>query len=376
VKLGGDRTITERLLFVTNRDKLCANVGEKEAISALKLITDDGQRLLELPAGTDKIDAAINLVRTELNSAKDKYAGVVIVGGYDVVPAARLDVLDAKLRATLNGLAQIGNDSDEFLVWSDALYGDFDGDTVGEIPVSRIPDGRSPELVLNALQSPASKRGSRGGVFNIQRPFAKDVYNSISGKPVPNLISCGPDSLFNFAPPVGVTEDVYFMLHGSDNDASRFWGEDGTGGIIEAVDVADVPAQAAGAIVFAGCCWGALTVTPRASKVLGGKPIRPRLPESSIALAYLKAGALAFVGCTGTHYSPVNATPPAGLDFFGKPMHVAFWANINAGKQPAQALFDAKMKFGQGMPHGPDDPFSRAVEMKILREFTVLGLGW
>jgi hypothetical protein len=104
--------------------------------------------------------------------------------------------------------------------------------------------------------------------------------------------------------------------------------------------------------------------------------IRPRGPESSIAIAYLNAGALAFVGCTGSHYSPLKPYDGAGLSYFGKPMHDVFWANIKAGKGPAQALFDAKAEYAKNMPHGPDDPFSRAVEMKILREFTILGLGW
>ncbi|HNU28787.1 MAG TPA: hypothetical protein PKN00_06290 [Sedimentisphaerales bacterium] len=63
-------------------------------------------------------------------------------------------------------------------------------------------------------------------------------------------------------------------------------------------------------------------------------------------------------------------------DYFGKPMHDAFWAALASGKPPAEALFVAKSEFARLMPHGCADPFSRAVEVKILRQYTCLGLGW
>lgn len=373
IRLGGGRAITQRLLFVTQRSQLERNIGKQEAVSALTAIVAAGQRLLELPHGL-AVDAAVAAVRRELKSAR--YEGIVLVGGYDVVPSARLDVLDAKLRATISNLGLLNRDSDQFIVWSDSLYGDMDGDTVAELPVSRIPDGRRADVLLAALQSPAASRTARGGVRNDYRPFADAVYGEISKRPAAKMLVSKPASPATLAGTVDLTSDTYYMLHGSDHDATRFWGEDAPQSIIEAVDLQNVPRRAPGAVVFSGCCWGALTVTPAAAKLRPGVELKPRGPESSIAIAYLQAGALAFVGCTGTHYSPIKPVPPAGLNFFGKPLHDAFWANVNAGKSPAQALFDAKVTFARQMPHGPDDPFSRAIEMKILREFTVLGLGW
>ena len=91
-----------------------------------------------------------------------------------------------------------------------------------------------------------------------------------------------------------------------------------------------------------------------------------------MAVAYLRAGALAFLGCTGSHYSP--GQEPYG--YFGRPMHDAFWTSLANGKAPAEALFAAKKEFARLMPHGRTDPFSRAVEVKILRQYTCLGLGW
>ncbi|AMV18395.1 MBL fold metallo-hydrolase [Planctomyces sp. SH-PL14] len=373
VRLGGGRTINESLLFVTRRDQLNRNIGLNEATAALKAIKDAGKTLLELPASADTVDQAIKLVRAELSERT--YDGVVLVGGYDVVQSARLDVLDAKLRATLDGLGLTGRDSDRFIVWSDALYGDIDGDSVAELPVSRIPDGRRSDVLLHAIQASAPKRTVRFGVRNSARAFADAVYKPISGNIDLVAQRSGPFTPELLRPQMNLTGDVYFMLHGSDNDATRYWGED-AGGLVEAVDLQSVPDRASGAIVFTGCCWGALTVTPAAAKLRPGVALRPRGPESSIAIAFLQAGALAFVGCTGTHYSPVKPTAPWGLDFFGKPMHDEFWANINRGLFPARALFEAKKKYASQLPHGPDDPFSRAVEMKILREYTLLGLGW
>jgi hypothetical protein len=39
-------------------------------------------------------------------------------------------------------------------------------------------------------------------------------------------------------------------------------------------------------------------------------------------------------------------------------------------------LLDAKLGYAQQMPHGLRTPEMQAVEYKILREFTCLGLGW
>jgi len=50
-------------------------------------------------------------------------SGVVILGGYDVVPPAIVDVLDPQLRASL---ADPAADADNFIVWSDDIYVDRD----------------------------------------------------------------------------------------------------------------------------------------------------------------------------------------------------------------------------------------------------------
>jgi len=117
---------------------------------------------------------------------------------------------------------------------------------------------------------------------------------------------------------------------------------------------------------------GALTVTPRASKIQPQKEAKPKTSDQSIALTYLKSGALAFIGCTGTHYSPGKQP----YNYYGQPLHDLFWSNIKAGQAPALALFNARKKYSVGIPHRLADAYSVAIELKIFRQFCCLGLGW
>lgn len=90
-----------------------------------------------------------------------------------------------------------------------------------------------------------------------------------------------------------------------------------------------------------------------------------------MALGFLKSGARAFVGCTGAHYSPGE-----GEDYFGAPMHKAFWTRVKAGDAPALALFNARKAYLAALPHGLSQPYHIAIERKIYRQFTSLGLAW
>lgn len=361
--LAGGRTLP-RLVFLTDRERLAANVGTAEAEAALDLIRHAGHPLLEhLPERVDAARAA-EVVRQAVRSAGG-IRGVVLLGGYDVVPSQRLDVLDPGLRARVAG----GNDPDDFLVWSDDGYGCTDGDGIPELPVSRIPDGKSGELLLAALSAGSTPPvGTRRGVRNVRRPFADRVFSEIPG--VGDMISSEPHA-YSADPPVDLTCDhLYLMLHGDSRDATRFWGE-GVPGDEEAINLATLPSKFYGT-AFAGCCWGGLPAVARAVDASPGTGVGGRTPDESIALALLKAGARAFVGCTGAHYSPLE--PP--YRYFGGPMHEAFWRRLAAGEAPAEALFGAKIEYIEGMPHGRRSAISHAIEHKTLWQYTCLGLGW
>ena len=357
-RLGGGRQLPN-LLFVTYRPRLENNVGTQEAAERLQLIADAGRKLLEIRNPNSPLPE----VRAELARG---YEGVVIVGGYDVLPAQRLDVLPASLRQQLG---QNTSDLDNFIVWNDEAYGDRDGDMQPEVPVSRIPDAKSSHLLLAALSAGGDLPAPvRFGLRNSMRPFATAPFNLIAG-PAPLLVS-EPANPGSVGAGNATGTAVYFMLHGSDIDATRYWGEDQTG-LIDGVNITNIPRAIAG-VVFTGCCYGALTVMTIAAHAVPGQPLGIRTPGTSIALSYLHGGARAYVGCTGTHYSP--STRP--YNYFGGPMHTAFLTRLMRGAAPAQALFDSKLEYLQHMPHGQTSANGQGIEFKILKQFTCLGLGW
>ena len=351
------------LLFVTSRDKLAKNIGVTNSKDAIAAIEAAGHHVCDVQGQARPAEFVARKLANE--------RGVVIVGGYDVVPATRLDVLDQALRRKIE---RLGNDDpDKFIVWSDDAYADKAGEMVPTCPVSRIPDGRHPRLISDVLSwglgsSKLRSNGSRFGIRNCNRPFAEEVFSVLKGKT--GMLVSEPITEKQTRGLYQSAGHTYIMLHGSNRDTSRFWGERLDGRALEAFNIRSI-SKACGSVVLAGCCWGALTVSPRAVDFGSTSRIRPIDPSQSIALTFLLAGAQAFVGCTGVHYSP---SPKA--DHFGGPMHRAFWECISAGDPPSLALFNAKKEFVSGMPHGQKDPQNIAIELKILRQFTCLGLGW
>ncbi|MGY3473677.1 hypothetical protein [Bradyrhizobium ottawaense] len=191
------------------------------------------------------------------------------------------------------------------------------------------------------------------------RPFADQIYSGVLG-----ANRClHPNKVHSTAIPGNLSAKLIdLMLHGSDTDTSRFWGET-QGDMLEAMTINNVP-DLCGAIIFAGRCWGALTVRTRAAAYRAGDPIQVvTRPSPSRSLSW-RRGPMLSVGCTGAHYSPMDGD----LNFFGAPMHSAFWKHVNAGKRPAEALFQAKIDYIKGMPHpgdimaGKSDLFSGPLE--------------
>lgn len=362
----------DNLIFVTSPEKLVKNIGEAETgkvISYIKSIPKT--KLVELPILENANDAA-KLVRSQIELTT---RGIVIVGGYDVVPSLQLNVLSDALLEEIENDPDSQNeewDIDDFIVWSDDIYGDKEGNILPDLPVSRIPDGKNPSLVLTALKAPLPKAVDKYGVRNIKRPFAIDVFADVPFKNNQLLEvseACSP----KIVKAQSVKGAVYFMLHGHDHDATRFTGELGTkSGYFEAFDIYNVPISCRETVVFSGCCYGALIALPKADRKEPGMPVRSRTHEQSIALAFLNAGVNAFVGCTAAHYSPRIQNG----NFFGKPMHLSFWKSIKNGKTPAEALFNAKQEYATEIPHNLTKAIYKAIEVKMLHQFTCLGIGW
>ncbi len=355
-RLGAGRPLPS-LVFVTNAARLRQNVGAAAAEVVLQAMRDAPHTLIEAIDG----ESTRHIVARISAGVTTQTSGVVIVGGYDVIPAVRCDTLTRALRGTAP------QDADNFVVWSDNLYGDVDDDGLPELPVSRVPDGRSAQLLLRAMGATrVDTLMHRHGVRNSARPFADRIFGGLVG--VEAMLASHPHPTAADYATAG--DHLYFMLHGDFEDATRFWGEVPGGGSVEAVNI-DQIADMQGATVFTGCCWGALPVREPAGISGPSGQVTPRTPDDSIALRCLARGALAYVGCTGTHYSPTVAP----YEYLGGPMHRAFWSQLCAGASPAQALFEARKLYAAGIPHRRGSGIE-ALERKLFEQFTVLGLGW
>jgi beta-lactamase superfamily II metal-dependent hydrolase len=360
VTLPADARTYPRLLYVTAPGRLAANVGQSEAAAILDRLRSRPGEVVELPDGAP-VATAVATVRERIAVAQPE--GVVLIGGYDVVPAQRADALPGDIRSRL----VLVDDADDFIVWTDDGYGDTDDDVLPELPVSRVPDGRSATFLAGAIAPQGAAGTTARGLRNVYRQFADGVHATL---PQAGLMKVSQPTVYD-SPGLDINGDrVYLMLHGDFVDATRFWGED-TDADREAMNVANVR-SVPGATILAGACWGGLIVNRPAAQVKSADGFETRLPGASIALSFLQAGALAFVGCTGSHYSPLD--PPFG--YYGGPLHQSFWANVVNGDPPARALFRAKTDYAARIPHGPSSDVSIAIELKIWRQFTCLGLGW
>ncbi|KPH67340.1 hypothetical protein ADT71_02435 [Novosphingobium sp. ST904] len=146
-----------RLTFVTHEARLKARIGGA-ADQSFDLIRASGHQLVDLVTDMTPFDVA------RLASGS---AGVVILGGYSVIPALSVDTLPPRIRRQIENARHA--DPDNYVVWSDDPYGDLAGRGAPDLPVSRIPDGGCGAGFLNAWRrwrkkiSPRSACGIFGG---------------------------------------------------------------------------------------------------------------------------------------------------------------------------------------------------------------------
>lgn len=359
------RVRVARLLFVLNTPAITAALGDDGASEVQSSLANrDGGAIVDL-AGLSGLEECAGHVRSALEQ-HGSVDGVVLVGGYDVIPGQRLDCLGSDLRRRLPAPTP---DPDDFIVWSDDVYGDRDGDGLPELPVSRLPDCHSPDFLRRLLTSSTPTLRTRAGLRNAQRPYASEIFATLPG--TAELLT-SETVLAEQQPTYDLAADlVYVVLHGKEDDGTRQFGESADASLL-ALTIASV-GRHRDSIVLCASCWGGLIVDATALRASSDRQLRSRTPRSSVALAFLSNGASAFVGCTGSHYSPVQAP----YRYNGGPLHQAFWNRLLGGAPPARALFEAKYHdYGPGIPHGQFGTTAHACELKVLYEFTCLGLGW
>jgi hypothetical protein len=299
------------------------------------LIISHRQRLTDKfgQQGFEQIDALLR----DLGDIAETCPFVLIVGDPDVVPFAVLP--------------NPTNDGD--VLFTDDVYGDNDHDnlTVPDIPVARIPDGYSLDLLLTQLSPSSVPASGDFTLANSKRPHADGVASQVFG-PGRSLFWSLPTRHAQFDPSLVNVRYSYFMLHGASGDTRIWWGEEDV--YPDAFTVAEASSQG---IVLSGACYGAYTFN--------------RTPDDSIALAFLVSGARAFVGATGITYSPIwsPGPDPTGPMRHDAVFQYAFLDALSRGQAPLAAFMGAKKQMGDLASTGN----ATAAELKMLHELLYYG---
>ena len=309
-----------------------------EGGSDYSLIVSHRQRLIDKfgEKGFEQIDGLLNNMR----NIAETCPFVLIVGDHDVVPFAVLP--------------NPTNDGD--VVFTDDVYGDTDHDvlTMPDIPVARIPDGNSLDLLVTQLSPSTLPETGDFTVASTDWDFVEILTSEIFGSGR-SLFWSLPTRYTDLDPSrVNVRYD-YFTLHGSYQDTTVWRGERPE--YPEAFSVTLANSQG---IVLTGACYGAYT--------LG------RTPENSITLAFLASGARAFVGNTGQGYYPIWIEPPDPPrphppTRFGALFEDTFLSALAGGKAPLAAFMEAK----EAMVRIAMSRNGTAEELKLLSEHVYYG---
>ncbi len=298
------------------------------------LIVSHRQRLIDQfgDEGFAEIDGLLQNMR----SVAETCPFLLIVGDWDIVPPG-----------VLPNPAQ---DGDPLI--TDDIYGDTDHDalTVIDIPVARIPDGDSLDLLTTQLSSSEAPEEGNFTVANSKRPHADVAASQVFGSDRVLLWSL-PTRNTNVDPALVNVRHSYLVLHGSPEIASAWWGEEPSYPVAFTVDEADSQG-----VVLSAACYGAMTYL--------------HTPEDSVALAFLANGSRAFVGSTVMTYAYTRAADPMDLiRWTGGRFEYTFLNSLAAGQAPLEAFMSAKQEMGGWAGGGRGQPW----DVKTLHEMHYYG---
>ena len=327
------------VLVVTSRQQLSDRTGM--ALSEIDQLIFPVGDVLDVPYGTGSPSVVAKAIRAQDKSHGNGYAVIQIVGGDGVVP------LPVAINPVQDQPPAIHYDP---VILSDDNYGDLDSDGKMEVPVIRLPDGNSADLVRAQFKRARAKANPSGGGFiyvnnTPNRVTAgNDVRSTVKAK---GLITSGP-WVSKGAPagagkkPIGYPADAAFtfiLQHGS-YQVRTAWTNDAND---EAFTLSDV--QRSG-VVMSAACWGGWIAereyrwySPRdAAEVRnygdGRYPAQKPTSTDTLVLAFLSKGSAGFFGSTGVSYTPTDGK--LAQEFFGR---------ILKGKPAYRAALEAKQKF-------------------------------
>ncbi len=379
LQLGGGARPLPQLLFVSHLQRLSECIGFRECDVILSIITRAKMPLCLLPNGMSDAVSCMKHIQHVLQQCDKEHSieGVVILGGHHVVPSGLKDTLDLHLRQKVTDYAQQTQQSpdanDEFIVWSDDGYGmlnqsQVNGFLLPKLPVSRIPDGKSFELMLGALTAHANSVNSLC-LQSAEFYYPRDIFLRSLPNPITQrlwIYDCPQHSQQLPAHLSG--QSGYIVLHGSSLSGGSLTGTKQT--FLDITQVQNSQLK----IILASSCWGATLVNDTAyAASIGRSQLTPRTPNDSVALQFLYQGALAFVGCTAENY---GSTDKVFWNCLSAPLDDFFWKSLGQDMSPAQALLNAKKLYALRIPRTQTDIFATAKEIKIMHSYTCLGLGW
>jgi len=309
-------------------------------------------------------DWVATLKAVDLAATRYQPAYLVLVGATDVVPQGQVR----------NPIANQGSDSDPYIPsdlpfacdlpdsWTGPQGGRLDAAELMSVTrvVGRIPDlvgADDPAMLLGAISTATSYTQRTATAYQKVFSLSAAVWKGSTVMSVDLLP--GPAPTTHLSPPARSTWPkaqlaplTHFVnCHGGDTVPD--WFGQAPGGRIDTVALApeDVDGRiAAGTIVAAECCYGAMHMDPAN---LGG-----RIP---MMWAYLSSGAYAGIGSSTTAYGPADGMGLADL--------VCRFAveGIMAGASSGRALLDARQRFIRET--GSMTPF----DLKTLAQFDLLG---
>ena len=298
---------------------------------------------------------------------------IVIIGGDDVIPYFRVP----------NPIYDPGPQGDpDQIVLSDNPYATSRAYRATSLKSYLVPDrvvGRIPDLpahegkgdpttILAALGTATKWKPQPKSFFNEAYATSTETWRVAGeqmmkylGFPVADLLVAPPvkdetaKARAQLARPVHMTK-----CHGDDPD-SRFFGESHAGDFPPVLASGTLAGRVKpGALVAAVCCYGAGVFSP------GGPLAKPRGSNAlPVAVAYLHAGALAFMGSTKIAY--VGDTAPLCGDW----IVASYLKRAMDGASLGRALLEAKQDYMADLQRQGKNPDT--ADEKTMLEFILLG---
>jgi len=345
-------------------DALVAADQQRGLVSRVLLLDNARSMKVVKSAKVADGDWVATLKAVDLAVTRYEPAYIALVGATDVVPQGRVT----------NPIANRGSDPDPYIpsdlpfacdlpdTWT-GPQGDMleaaDLLAVTRV-VGRIPDlvaATDPAMLLTAIRTATSYTQRKAMAYRKVFSLSAAVWKGSTQLSVDLLP--GPAPTTQLSPPAKsswgkakLAPLTHFVnCHGGDSTPD--WFGQARGGSVDTVAMApeDVDGRiAAGTIVAAECCYGAMHMNP--------SDLGMRIP---MLWAYLRSGAYAGVGASTTAYGPADGMGLADL--------VCRYAleGILAGASSGRALLDARQRFVRET--GTMTP----IDLKTLAQFDLLG---